>query len=95
MSDDSEPAGDTDHEMPDGPPTTGQRTVIPGLAEYWKDLELQGVVLHVTEDGKTEHIERIRFPVEKNEAQPYNNGSHKNGSHSNGNSERLQHSNER
>jgi hypothetical protein len=53
MSDDSEPAGDTDREMPDGPPTTGQRTVIPGLTEYWKDLaaEVAAVAAEYRDEG--------------------------------------------
>lgn len=35
--------------------------------EYWDGLELQGVVLHLTEDGKTEYIERVRYPVAKSD----------------------------
>ncbi|MFP4180551.1 MAG: TIGR00282 family metallophosphoesterase [Spirochaetaceae bacterium] len=33
--------------------------------EYWKGLELQGVVLHLNEEGKTEYIERFRHPLTK------------------------------
>jgi 2',3'-cyclic-nucleotide 2'-phosphodiesterase len=33
--------------------------------EFWEGLELQGVILHLSDEGKTEHIERVRYPIEK------------------------------
>ena len=33
--------------------------------EYWEDLELQGVILDVSDEGKTEHIERLRYPISR------------------------------
>jgi len=37
--------------------------------EYWDTLEIQGVIIDINNDGKAEHIERIKYPVqgEKNE----------------------------
>jgi hypothetical protein len=53
MSDDSEPPGEPDQDIPDGPPTTGQQTVIPGLAEHWADLtaEVASIAAEYREEG--------------------------------------------
>jgi len=32
--------------------------------EYWKSLELQGVIIDINNDGKAEHIERVKYPVQ-------------------------------
>src|SRR6056297_623803 len=37
--------------------------------EYWEQLELQGVILDINDQGKTEHIERLKYPVEGTESE--------------------------
>ena len=37
--------------------------------EYWELLELQGVILDINDQGKTEHIERLKYPVEGTESE--------------------------
>jgi len=42
--------------------------------EYWESLELQGVIVDIGDDGRAEHIERVKHPVQGENNEGSRNG---------------------
>ncbi|MDY7027862.1 MAG: TIGR00282 family metallophosphoesterase [Spirochaetota bacterium] len=42
--------------------------------EYWESLELQGVIIEIGDDGRAEHIERVKHPVQGENNEGSRNG---------------------
>ncbi|MFW6207218.1 MAG: TIGR00282 family metallophosphoesterase [Spirochaetota bacterium] len=42
--------------------------------EYWEQLELQGVILDINDQGRAEHIERLKYPIEGADSERSGNG---------------------